>query len=69
MAPAIRVVVTQVYTYRPDLTETVYRENAVFDIADALKYDQNDVDNGAISVDELAVDDPITTYTWSVVDD
>jgi len=66
----IKIVETKTYSYLPDLNEDWYQENGVTSIEDALKVDQKDYENGAISLDELGAGLSETTQTsWTIVEE
>jgi hypothetical protein len=69
MAQAIRVVVTETYTYTPDLTEEYYTAEGFSTIADALRADREAVEAGDFAIDEIAGTASVTTYEWSIVDE
>lgn len=69
MAQAIRVVVSHVYTYVPDLTDETYVQEGITTIDAALAADKADVESGDFSVDEISAKDPTTTYVWSIIDE
>lgn len=69
MAQAIRVVVTQTYTYTPNLNEEGYKEHGCISLDDALIVDRRDVESGDFSLEEIATVPPVMVYEWSIVDE
>ena len=69
MAKAIRVVVTSVYTYTPDLNDENYKAECCTTAEEAMELDRKDVESGEWSLDEFSERDPIVTYNWSIIDE
>jgi len=69
MAKAIRVTVTSVYEYMPNLEENEYLDKGITTIAEALELDRRDCAAGKISADELSFNLPKTTAVWEIVED
>lgn len=66
---SIRVVVTSVYEYDPDLDDNEYKAAGVYSVADALVLDEKDWKAGKVTLDELCYGPPKVTAEWSLVDD
>jgi hypothetical protein len=69
MAQMIRVVQTRVYEYTPDLNEDYYQEHGISAVDAALKLDEEDYKEGKVTLDELCLNLPQVSATWSIVDE
>lgn len=69
MSELIRITVTSVYEYAPNLHENEYLEQGVTTLAEALHLDQKDYERGKISPDELGYNLPKVTAVWEIVED
>lgn len=69
MAKTIRVTVTQVYTYTPDLDSAAYAEEGITTLEEAFALDRRDWESNKISMTELAYDGPRETALWEIVED
>lgn len=69
MAKVIRVTVTSVYEYTPDLNQEEYKVNGVHSTEDAMSFDQQDWKKGGILLEELTDKAHRVTALWEIVED
>ncbi len=69
MGRCIRIIVTSVYEYTPNLNENEYLERGITSLEEALALDERDYKKGKISPDELGFNLPEVTSVWEIVED
>lgn len=69
MGKVIRVTVTTVYEYTPDLNEAEYAGNGVTTIEQALELDKRDYDRQKVQMEDLSYNLPTTASLWEIVED
>lgn len=69
MSQAIRVTVTSVYEYTPNLEDNEYLEKQVSSVEDALELDRTDYGRKFLTLDELCYNEPKVTTVWEIVED
>lgn len=69
MSQAIRVTVTSVYEYTPDLEDNEYLAKHVCSVEDALELDRTDYGRKFLTLDELCYNEPKVTTVWEIVED
>lgn len=69
MGKAIRVTVTSIYQYKPNLNEEEYKVNSVYSLEDALSFDHKDWEKGGILLEEMIDEPPRVTALWEIVED
>lgn len=69
MGRAIRVTVTSVYQYIPNLDDLEYQAQLVTSIEDAMALDQREIQAGLFSVEEFIEEPPKVTALWEIVED
>lgn len=67
MVQKIVVIETRTYSYEPDLSVDVYKENDVADINDALAYDRQDYVDGGLDLAEVD-DKPVVNSEWTILE-
>lgn len=67
MVQKIVVTETRTYSYEPDLSVDVYKENGVTDINDALAYDRQDYVDGGLDLSEVD-DKPVVNSEWTILE-
>lgn len=68
MGKMVRVTVTTIYEYTPDLNDSEYRANGVNSVVDAMAFDRIDYERKLIDIYELCEKEPEVTATWEIVE-
>lgn len=69
MGKSIRVTVTYVYEYIPDLGDLAYQAQLVTSVEDAMALDQRETQAGLFSIAEFIEEPPKVTALWEVIED
>lgn len=67
MVQKIVVTETRIYTYEPDFSADVYKENEISDIDKALGFDRQDYIDGRLDLGEID-DKPLVNSEWTILE-